>query len=499
MLSECRLKREEALLAQNGSQCDTISTKEQTSNAVGPTLMLQLQIEGVPVEAMVDTGSQSTVVSRAVLHEVGKHLHQQGREMPQLRAPTARLYGKDCGGERRELDITAEVSLKIEADGKAVTAPVFIQPDSEQPCLLGMNIAPALGLKFLDANGLPLKALTSLSQPSQEQTSAMVCLTQTSTLPGRKGRFLEAKVDPIIKLGTEILFEPNTESLRALGLSAQESLLCVQRDGTVLIPLQNFKQDTVDLEVGFKLGGVERLQTKFLMQPSDCSLSFPDEGRCSQVTTRRQAKLQEDRKTKLKAMLNLPGENLTPEQFQQLEKKLMDNADVFAIEESELGHTTVVKHSIDTGEHPPIKQCPRRTPFVHREKIAQLVNDMLKQQVVQPSSSAWASPVVLVPKKDGNLRFCVDYRKVNAVTKKDVYPLPRVDDILDTLGKAKYFSTLDLASGYWQIEMDPATREKSAFTTHCGLFEFLRMPFGLCNSPATFQRLMQTILAGLEW
>ena len=92
----------------------------------------------------------------------------------------------------------------------------------------------------------------------------------------------------------------------------------------------------------------------------------------------------------------------------------------------------------------------------------------------------------------------MDYRRINAVTKKDVYPLPRVDDILDTLVKAKFFSTLDLVSGYWQIEMDPATRDKSAFTTHCGLFEFLRMPFGLCNSPATFQRLMQAILVGLE-
>jgi hypothetical protein len=123
--------------------------------------------------------------------------------------------------------------------------------------------------------------------------------------------------------------------------------------------------------------------------------------------------------------------------------------------------------------------------------------DMLKQ-VIQPSSSAWASPMVLVPKKDGKLRFCVNYRKVNAVIKKDVYPLPKVDDIhvLDTLGKAKYFSTLDLASGYWQFEMDPATRDKSAFTTQCGLF---RIPFGLCNSPATFQRLMQANLAGLEW
>ena len=136
---------------------------------------------------------------------------------------------------------------------------------------------------------------------------------------------------------------------------------------------------------------------------------------------------------------------------------------------------------------------------MHREKIVQLIDDMLKQGVIQPSTSAWASPLVLVPKKDGNLRFCVDYRRVNAITKKDVYPLPRIDDILDTLGQAHYFSTLDLASGYWQIEMDPATKDKSAFTTHAGLFEFERMPFGLCNAPATFQRLMQAVLAGMEW
>ena len=123
-----------------------------------------------------------------------------------------------------------------------------------------MNIAPALGLKFLDANRLPLKEL------SQEQTMVMVCLTKASTLFGRKGRFLDAKVDSIVKPGTEILFEPNAEPLRALGLSAQESLLSVQKDGTVLIPLQNFKQNTVNIEAGFELGGAEPLQTKFLMQ-----------------------------------------------------------------------------------------------------------------------------------------------------------------------------------------------------------------------------------------
>ena len=124
----------------------------------------------------------------------------------------------------------------------------------------------------------------------------------------------------------------------------------------------------------------------------------------------------------------------------------------------------MVQRTIDTGDHPPIKQQPCRTPFVQREKISKLIDDMQQRGVIQPSASAWASPIVIVPKKDGTSRFCVDFRRVNAVTKKDVYPLPRIDDILDTLGGAQYFSTLDLSSGYWQIGLDPATRDRSAFT-----------------------------------
>ena len=123
---------------------------------------------------------------------------------------------------------------------------------------------------------------------------------------------------------------------------------------------------------------------------------------------------------------------------------------------------------------------------------------MQRNNVIQPSHSPWASPIVLVRKKDNTLRFCVDYRALNEVTKPDKFPIPRIDDLLDQLGKARYFSTLDLAAGYWQIQVDKTSQEKTAFVTHQGLFEFRVMPFGLTNAPSVFQRVMQQVLSGLN-
>lgn len=138
-------------------------------------------------------------------------------------------------------------------------------------------------------------------------------------------------------------------------------------------------------------------------------------------------------------------------------------------------------------------------PYAQKETIEKHIEDMLHRNVIQPSVSPWASPVVLVPKSDGSSRFCVDFRKVNKITKKDSYPLPLISESLDTLGGAKFFLSLDLVSGYWQVEMDPASREKTAFVTHAGLYEYTTMPFGLCNAPGTFQRLMECVLRGLYW
>ncbi|GFX53998.1 retrovirus-related Pol polyprotein from transposon 17.6 [Trichonephila clavipes] len=190
----------------------------------------------------------------------------------------------------------------------------------------------------------------------------------------------------------------------------------------------------------------------------------------------------------------LENAELSPEQKSSAERLFQEFEDVFSRNSSDIGHTTVTQHRIDTADHPPIKQHPRRLPFAKQEEVGTLLREMQENDIIEPSSSPWASPIVLVRKKDGSTRFCVDYRKLNDVTKKDSYPLPRIDDTLDTLSGHKWFSTLDLKSGYWQVEIHPEDREKTAFTSGQGLWQFKVMPFGLCNAPATFERLMETVL-----
>ena len=138
---------------------------------------------------------------------------------------------------------------------------------------------------------------------------------------------------------------------------------------------------------------------------------------------------------------------------------------MFSEDPDDIGRTSFVKHKMNTGNAKPIKQVPRRLPCSKRENTCQMISDMEEQGVIEPSTSPWTSPVVLVKKKNGSLRFCVDYRKLNDVTVKDSYPLPRIDETLEALGGSEWFSTLDLKSGYWQVLMDEHDKEKTAFST----------------------------------
>ena len=170
--------------------------------------------------------------------------------------------------------------------------------------------------------------------------------------------------------------------------------------------------------------------------------------------------------------------------------------DIISQNDGDLGQTTLLQHSIHTSGATPIRSPPRRLPFHQRQETKQLVEDMLQKEVIEPSQSPWSSPIVLVKKKDRSTRFCVDFRRLNGVTQKDAQPIPNT---LDTLSGACWFSTLDLASGYWQVQMNETDKEKTAFSTPFGLYQFRVMPFGLSNAPATFQRLVELVLRGLHW
>ena len=199
----------------------------------------------------------------------------------------------------------------------------------------------------------------------------------------------------------------------------------------------------------------------------------------------------------LESLINRSSTNLNEEQSRRLRRLVERHQSTFATQGDGCGRTSLVQHRIDTGNSVPIKLPPRRVPLAQEQEIEELLEEMKKSGIIEPSSSPWSSPVTLSPKKDGSKRFCVDYRRLNNVTRKDSYPLPRIDDTFDLLHGSRWFATLDLKSGYWQVELYPADKEKTAFTTGSGLWQFTVMPFGLCNAPATFERLMENVLRGL--
>jgi hypothetical protein len=181
----------------------------------------------------------------------------------------------------------------------------------------------------------------------------------------------------------------------------------------------------------------------------------------------------------------------------QVTALLHNYADVFSAHEFDIGEFDLLQHEIQLHDPKPFRQSMRRTPQCFQKKEEKTLAHMLEAKVIQPSTSGWASAPVLVRKKDGSLRYCIDYRNLNYRTIKDAFPLPLIEECLDTLNGSQYFSCLDMASGYWQISIKPQDRPKTAFVTKYGLYEHVRMGFGLCNAPATFSRAMNLVLRRL--
>ena len=263
---------------------------------------------------------------------------------------------------------------------------------------------------------------------------------------------------------------------------------------SIPVELMNPTEEEVKLEKYTNLGYASRIQEEDLL----CSLDMETSLSCEETNTKTKTKSSHSKKKlsdELNELIEDIEENISGSDRKKIRQLLLKNQEVFGTKEEPFGKTDLVKHDIITEKCPPIKQHMRRIPFHLKPEADKEVSKMLKAEVIEPSSSPWAAPVVLVRKKDGSIRYCIDYRKLNDITKKDSYPLPRIDDSLDVLGKANYFSTLDLASGYWQIRLANEAKEKSAFSTNSGLYQFTVMPFGLTNAPANFPETYGTSLS----
>ena len=399
-LAKRRLDQEQQLADESVRSSINVVT-----GAVGPSYWLQVSVEGVLVPALVDTGSQSTIISRPLLHRVFSHMSKLGKSVPAMDCPCTKFRGK--GGH--PIGMTAQVSLTVGVDSRSTEVPVFIQPDSEQECLLGSDVLPSLGITVVRANGKPLAASTE-----RESKPAQVNLVQTTTIPGMRGCYVKAQVNRDQFKGSELLFEPEPKTFEPLGLSVTESLVSVDPHGRLLVPVHNYQGVCVKLGEGTPLGAVRCSEIPNEVEADTLLANEESESTCAHVSV---VSDDPERFHRLLKILSLPESTLSAKEVFELESLLKESTDVFALDDSELGCTSLVCHSIDTGDHMPVKQQPYRTPIVQRDKIRQMVEQMQERGIVQASRSPWASPIVLVPKKDGSLRFCVDYRKLNSLRK----------------------------------------------------------------------------------
>ena len=473
---------------------DTYGNARNVSNvtsSIGPLYYATVDIEGSLVEALVDPGSAATIMSYDLFQKIGK----KAKISPtMLLKPTVTL--KDYN--QRTIPIGASVDLTVSFNGQKVVAPVHIcSPDTKvESCLLGTNVVMPLGLMIPSAGVQPRTDNSDAAHNTQ--TVATVHLVHSTRLPSRTGTVIEVCTTTKSTSQGPLFFEPGVDMLQSKGLTLHSGLVECNENGYIHLLVENPTAECQELSQYVMIGCVsECLLPDYheLMDGLSKTANFSTE-----VHTVSTAQLDSNvmqRQQSLKELIQMSGDGLTERKAQAICDQIQEYHDIFSLHDNEYGMVDIVKHHVDTDDHHPINQALRRIPYAHRAEMLKLVQGMLQNKIIQPSVSPWSSPVVLVKKKDGSFRFCIDYRRLNAITRKDVFPMPHIDDMLEQLKGKRIFTTLDAKSGYWQVQMDPISREKTAFRTSNGLYEFLVMPFGPCNALATFQRLIQQVPSGM--
>lgn len=376
----------------------------------------------------------------------------------------------------------AKCTARIIIHGECYPAEFVVLPQCCYDVILGWDFLAHHGAVIDCANEeVTLSHLPRYNAEHDHQPVAKLAVLESVVIPPHATQFVPLFTPHVSRIG-DVLLLPQRDTLARKGLFAPYCLL--SSDQSCALPITNVLRQPVLLPAGLVAAHVDPQYPVTVL----ASLASSPKGTSNSLSP-------ED----LDAISRTVSHDLPAIQRSQLINLLVRYSTLFDLPHLPLGIARNVYHHIDTGDTRPLRQRPYRVSDAERKLIEKEVDDMLSRNIIRPSSSPWASPVVLVTKKDGSIRFCIDFRRLNKVTRKDVYPMPRIDDALDSMRGASYFSSLDLRSGYWQIPMAPTDIEKTAFTTPDGLYEFNVMPFGLTNAPATFERTMDSVLRGLRW
>lgn len=434
-------------------------------------LTVSAQLNGQHIKLLVDTGAGTSVIDAQFATDIF-----QG-SLPELkRSPLLNL--KTVSGE--ELPVLGKLNTTLR-----ITEGDY---PYELQVVKNLTYEAVLGRDFLRANGAVINLRDGTLQLAEPPHPVMkgqfpVRILNTCVIPPSSETVLPVGVDVSIQPGSIGLIENTEHLMDRYQLRGAAAIVTTTADRTVPYRVVNPLSTPVTLYKGANIGTFTSIDQD--LQIFSLDVEPPKEQAPNTETA--------------DVPVDLSDTDMTEPQKKQLQMLLNEYRDIFAQSSKELGKTDWVQHVINTGDAAPIRQRPYRVPQAQKARIEKCIDEMLEQGVVRPSNSPWASPVVLVKKPDGSDRFCVDFRAVNSVTRKSSYPLPRIGESLESLSGSAFFSCVDLQNGYWQILLEDDSKEKTAFITHAGLYEFNVMAFGLCGAPADFQRLMERVLRGLNW
>jgi hypothetical protein len=483
------IEKDEKGVEDNIGDCDTDEEEDGAVTVLklsnGVMFRVPVKVQGMQLQAVVDTAAQVTLVS--------EEFYKSLDPAPPIRKEVV----MNTAGKGMQMNGYIDGPFQVVLGTHQFSVEIYVAPIEEDMLL---------GLDFLEANGVSLH----LKEKELQIAGEVIPMSLGTGSP----LVNEKETEVFLVKGCKV--PPN--SVMSVGAQLSESMageyiVKAATKGEILIPrtlhkggdnpvlcLINLSDHYVELEKGEVFAYAEEVCSK--VEPVGIRKVEPVGIQKVEVA---EPGDQENGKREIPEHLtNLfdksKGE-LNGQEQTQLSELLCEFEDVFAKSEFDLGKFNTIQHGIDTGANRPVKQRIRRTPLGFAGEEEAQLKKMLGAGVIRPSVSEWASAPVLIRKRCGSVRWCVDYRALNALTIKDVFLLLLVDECLDTLAGNVWYSKLDANSAYWQLKIKPEDYSKTAFITKYmyGLFEFARMAFGLCNSPATYARVVNLVLRGLNW